>query len=347
MISQSPQHYWVTKNSRPIVQPGHYDQTTIEFTMIKNAYSTTPGDIEVTIGNLKKAMVQMAAEVTLVKELLNALSPAEYHPDANRRKDSFGIARRAMLLDFDKKPDLNFIQAQLAPFFYLMWTTHSHMAPEKGARYRVYLPIDKSLSIEDWKTSYRERFKCYFERIGFIDNNTVDPSAYTFGQLAFMPGINPKVGHVELWFNDSADTEFFRVALLPELINQPPAPKQTGQTAQDTRKVYETVEWQPSSDDMDYLIRCLEKNNIVWSIPACPTSGDHGMNRKTIAAALQSIGASYSDFCQLDLVMQKGDTRTDSHRAWQDASKVNVKPHPGILLKLLTPFERKLCGLVR
>jgi hypothetical protein len=209
--------------------------------------------------------------------------------------------------------------------------------------------VNQPLPIAEWKSNYGQRFKCYFESIGFIDNNAVDPSAYTFGQLAFLPGINPKVGHVELWFNDSAETEFFSVALLPELIKQPPAPEQTSQAThanQVARRDYGTIDWQPSTDDMDYLIQCLEKKDILWSIPACPNDDNHGLNRKTIAAALQSIGADYGDFCQLDLVMQKGDTKTDSHRAWQDASKVNVKPHPGILLKLLTPLERKLCGLV-
>ena len=347
MQQKPPYYYKVTANQHPDVHAGYHDQKMIEVTVVRNAFSTIPTNIALTVVDMKKLLVEMAAEVASSKELLNALSPARYRDDANRRIDKFGIARRAILLDFDKQPDLNFIQTQLASMFYLMWTTHSHMLPEKGPRYRVYLPINQPLPVDQWKGGYGARFKCYFENLGFIEQNAVDQTAYTFGQLAFLPGINPGVGHVELWFNDSADTAVFDVGLLPEKIQQPPSvSKQTDQTSQSIRNAYEAMDWQPSTDDMNYLIQCLEKKDSLWSIPACPAFGDHGLNRKTIAAAFQSIGASYSDFCQLDLVMQKGDTRTDSHRAWRDASKVNVKHHPGILLKLLTSLERKLCGLV-
>jgi len=220
--------------------------------------------------------------------------------------------------------------------------------PDKGPRYRVYLPINQPLPLDEWKTNYGERFKCYFESLGFIELNAVDPSAYTFGQLAFLPGINADIGHVELWFNDSAETAFFDVGMLPEKIPQPPSvSKQTDQTNQGIRNSYEAMDWQPSTDEMAYLIGYLEKKDTLWSIPACPTKGDHGLNRKTIAAALQSIGANYGDFCQLDAVMRKPDSHTDSRKAWADGARVNSKSHPGILLKQLTPFERKLCGLVR
>lgn len=344
-----PIHYQVTAHQNLVIHAGYHDQKMIEVTMVSNAFSTIPTTIAMTVGEMKNLLVEMAAEVAPTKELLNALSPVQYHPDATSRRDSFGIARQAILLDFDKQPDLNFIQTQLASMFYLMWTTHSHMLPEKGPRYRVYLPINQSLPVNEWKNSYGARFKCYFESLGFIEQNAVDQTAYTFGQLAFLTGINAEIGHVDLWFNDSTDTGFFDVGMLPEKIQQPPptVSRQTDQTSQIIQNPYESMDWQPSTEEMAYLIGYLEKKDALWSIPACPTSGDHGLNRKTIAAALQSIGANYGDFCQLDTVMRKHDTHTDSRRAWADGTKVNTKSHPGILLKLLTPMERKLCGLVR
>ena len=334
-------------NQLPPVHKGHYDQWDVALTIVKNIHSTFPLGYGMPYGEIKEMLIEVGSELAPFKEKINAISPARYQTNAARRLDNYGIDRGSMILDFDNNPNLDAIQSKLAPFVYAMWTTYKHQLPGIGPRYRVFLPLNQPITQQEWKNGGAERFQKYFENLEFVADCAIDHTAYTFGQLAILPSINPAVGRVELWFNDSADTAPFSVALLPKQVQQllPTVSRQTDQTSQIIQNPYESMDWQSSIEEMAYLIGYLEKKDALWSIPACPIIGDHGLNRKTIAAALQSIGANYGDFCQLDTVMRKHDTHTDSRRAWADGTKVNTKSHPGILLKLLTPMERKLCGL--
>ncbi len=168
-----------------------------------------------------------------------------------------------------------------------------------------------------------------------MGRNAVDQSAFRFGQLAFLPALNPRVGLVDLWFNDSPTTQLFNLQQLPAVER----------LADIQARHYTQLSNQPMSDDIAYLVKTLVQNLALMHIRSSPTPGDHGLNRKTIAAALQSIGASYADFARLDHVMKRPSSKTDSAKAWQHAAKSHISKHPGLLFKLLTPFQRKLCGI--
>lgn len=327
--------YHIFNNVQSNIVVGSHDDLELTVSYFENAYTTKPIEFDISVMDFKRILIEAAMLKHVVKEKAPAISPSQYQPNAKKRTNEFGVSRNFMILDFDNGPDIQFIQDQLSKFMYFMWTTHSHQVPNKGERYRVFLPFDFPISYPDWSSKYSKKFILYFESIGFVNNNAVDKSAYKFGQLAFLPGINPEVGFVDLWFNDGQDTKIFSLNLLPEVED----------IVDIKEKEYKPLVWQPADDDIKYLIECLLKKTELNQINSSPITGDNGLNRKTIAAALQSIGASYSDFSMLDSVMKKSSSNTNSVRAWEHANKGRITKHPGVLLKLLTPLERKLCGI--
>lgn len=321
-------------HDRPI-PVGSHDDLQLIISYFNNAYTTKPTEFSASIKEFKGILIEAAMLRHAVKENAPAISPSKYQNNAAKRTDALGVSRHFMILDFDNGPDLDFIQKQLSDFLYFMWTTHSHQMPNKGPRYRVFLPFDTPISYQDWSQEYHRKFMRYFETMGFVGQNMVDKSAFKFGQLAFLPGINPEIGFVDLWFNDGKNTQVFTLELLPVVEKMVEIPV----------KEYKPLDWHPENDEIEFIVNCLLKKPELNQIESSPTAGDNGFNRKTVAAALQSIGASYGDFAQLDQYMKMPTSQTDSAKAWKHATLAKVSKHPGILYKLLTPLERKLCRI--
>lgn len=327
----------ITKNNAPVIPKGDFDNTPVVLTLVKDQYDKNPQTVESTLAELKAMLVEDAKREVQHKSHIYGLMPCSYQADAPSKREEYAIARHMLVLDFDQDPSIDVIQQQLKDYTYFAWTTHSHGV--KGNRYRVVIPFTQAPTVTEWKQHYVPRLLAWFEQQGFAGANAVDTSCLTFGQIGFLPAINPLVGAVNLYVNDVGTVILDLVKVLPEL---------TAEELAHAHREYQlqSIKWTPSTKQIHFLIGLLARNPQLQRIDANPTTENKGVNRKTIAAALQSVGATFDDFAQLDRVMAKLDSNTTAASAWRDAEAKRSK-HAGVLFKLLSRAERRLCGLSR
>lgn len=315
---------------------GDFDQNILTLSFVTAQNDTYPKKIQKTFAEFKKILLAESKTTIKSKDKLYGFMPAVWRTDTPNKKEENALTRHCLLLDFDQDPkDITQITAALNDFVYFGWTTHSHLLPEKGKRYRIVIPFNETPTKPEWR-EYKLRLVLWFEKLGFGSQNKVDPSCLTFGQIGFFPAINPATNApVEFYINDKLPAKILSLNDLPELteeekrINSSPL----------------VIDWQPTSEEIKTLIDLLRTKSQLISIDANPTVENKGVNRKTIAAALQSINASFGDFAMLDSVMRKHDSNTTTEAAWFQANQLRVK-HAGVLFKLLAKGERRLVGLV-
>ena len=333
--------YQITPSTSAVASAGAHDDFLLTVSVVKNKFDPRPVNRLYDLKNFKADLLAFAAYTAQTKNDLSGFLASTYETGTITKSQDFALYRQVIFLDFDEAPDLAFIANKLKGYVFYAWTTHSHQAPNKGNRYRVALPLTYGVNLEQWKQQCAERVKAWLIGLGFVDANKVDSSAFTFAQAAYFPAVNPAVGYVELVFNDAAGTEILSLDDLPKLADNAVTRAKALALAEIEASI---ANWKPDSKQVQIVINSLKNNPKLRCIPANPTVGDAGINRKTIAAALHSIGAAQADFAVLDAVMQKPGTNTSTAKAWSEAARARNK-HPGLILKLLAPAERAIVGL--
>lgn len=327
----------LTENFNLNVPDGDFDSHTTAWTFFNGAYDSIPKPQQSTFLDIKEEILGRGSQVYDGEKLsLPAYCPAVFRNGLTRKFDDGVLGRSSIALDFDDNPDIDVIFDQLKDYCFIAWSTYSHKTAAKNGdeRWRILLPMNTSFSLSAWKDEWSLRFRGWANDCGFEGRNKLDVSCWNLAQIAVLPAINPEVGYCEVVLND-VGVKLFDPLVTPEI---PPEERSQLHTT------YDVEGWTPSSEQAERLVTFLAAKPVLVNIDANPTNENKGLNRKTIAAAFQSLALTYGDFERLDVVMRKTGSNTSTKKAWKDALALRVK-HAGILIKLLTHTERQLVGI--
>jgi len=310
-----------------------HDETEIVFSVVNNTFDQHPTQVITTIGDFKDHLLACGATTHNDKKAIGGVMPAIFNDGVTNKSEAGATGRQLLLLDFDDNPEFDQIHNALSDIVYYAWSTFSDHVNGNKNRFRVAIPFASVISKEVFKTNLVARFKQWFLDIGFTDAAQVDLSALTFVQFGIEPAINSARGKCDLYFNDGVNTHVFDPELeLPQVAQVISEPIQyeinTNVNAESVDKVVELLKLVPE-------LQCIDAN------PA----GDR-VNRKTMAANIMAIGGNLSQFAELDSVMKKYDSKTDTQTAWKDGSNLSGG-HAGFIMKYLTYAEKIECGLIK
>jgi|GEM_PF-6489714 len=288
---------------------------------------------------LKTSLYQGASTITIRKHL-QAILPAK--TDGSGKTKNNILERTCLMLDFDDVQSIDQIAQELKGYVYIAWTTHSHQTPEVNYknRYRILLPFNSPISSSQWDSDIKLRLDHWVDQRWPVQNK-VDKSCLELAQIGFSPATNgSSTNTCQLWVNDGWGTAFLDVNTLPTVSTSTQPAKQSIQ-----KNIQSSPQKVSNLIDPDTLIDILKRKTELYDIHANNFTGPGAQyTRLYIAAALNSLGVGYLNFRDLDDVMKKQDTNTDSKKIWLDAKKIG-NSHDGIINSLLTAIEKVECGL--
>lgn len=162
-------------------------------------------------------LIQDSNKVFHKKEDIMGIFGCQFAPGATE-KTLENIVLKSPLLPLDLEGDgldVDMITPLLDQLdcAYVIYTTHSSNAPGKGNRLRVWMPLSRSYTPEEWGsaslhqdgTIWKDLKHFLYNKWGFVpDTPTVnDGSSAGIGHYQAAPAINPAVGYVNIWISNN------------------------------------------------------------------------------------------------------------------------------------------------
>ena len=207
-------------------------QTNIEFAFA-DSYIDTNGDIVPAGRNRTPANTTVESWADFVafilqdsnkeihkKENIMGIFGCQFAPGATS-KALENMTLKSPLLPLDLEGtglDVNMITPLLDQLdcAYVIYTTHSSNAPGKGNRLRVWMPLSRSYTPEQWGsaslhqdgTIWKDLKHYLYNKWGFIPDSPTknDGTSAGIGHYQAAPAINPAVGYVEVWISNNNKT---------------------------------------------------------------------------------------------------------------------------------------------
>lgn len=160
------------------------DEQLIQFSIFNNCRDNKAKNFKRTFDELENICLEY--EIQNTKEKISAICPATFLDD--KRADSNVIACSFLGIDLDDLPEtttIGDVQALMSDTRGFIYTTHSHLEPGKGARFRVIIKLNKPIVGELYRELYVAIGSWFSPLGGKVDNKCQNPS-----RLLYVPAVH-------------------------------------------------------------------------------------------------------------------------------------------------------------